>query len=166
VPDDAPLTGPPGPVTLWEVSANRWWPTIPVLYAVGGIALTVLLGVLTRLDPWSLLALLFVPYGLASVPAARARVRLTPDAVEVRGLRTTRFRYADIASVEVSPAWAGARSVWIRLEGSWPQAAPEVLSPPPEWWHVPGRSLADVVAAVQARTDAAHGRDPNPDPPV
>ena len=46
MPDDAPLTEPPGTLTLWEVSANRWWPTIPVLYAVGGVGLTVL--------PWRL----------------------------------------------------------------------------------------------------------------
>ena len=155
-----PGTGPPPTVTLWAVGANGWWPVVPVLYAAGGVGLTVLLGALTRLDPWSLLALLFVPYGLASVSAARARVRLTPDAVEVRGLRTTRFRYADIASVEVSPAWDGGRAVWLRLAGSWPQTAPEVLAPPPEWWRGGEHSLGAVVAEIQARVDAARASRP------
>ena len=147
---------PPGTVTLWEVQRSRWWPTTPVLYAAGGTALTVLLAIMTRLNPWSLLAMLFVPYGLSSVPAARARVRLTPEGVEVRGLRTRLLRYTEITSVEVAPEWDGARAIWIRLRGSAPQSEPEVLAPPPEWWHGPGRSLGDVVAAVQARVDAAH----------
>ncbi len=146
---------PPATVTLWEVQRSRWWPSTPVLFATGGSALTALLAGTTRLNPWSLLAMLFVPYGLASVTDSRARVRLTPDGVEVRGLRTRLLRYADIASVEVAPEWDGARAVWVRLRTSVPQAAPEVLTPPAEWWHVPGRSLADVVAAIQARVDAA-----------
>lgn len=151
---------PLGTVTLWDVPANRWWPTTPVLYAVGGSVLTVLLAGLTRLNPWSLLAMILVPYGLSSVTAARARVRLTPDGLEVRGLRTRLLHYPDIASVEVAPEWDGERAIWIRLRGSVPQAAPEVLAPPPEWWHVPGRSLTDVVTAIQARVDAT--REPGP----
>jgi hypothetical protein len=151
-------------VTLWEVPANRWWPAALVLYALGGLSLTVLLVVMTRLNPWSLLALLFVPYGLASVGPARARVRLTPDAVEVRGLRTTRLRYADIASVEVAPEWDGAPSLWVRLDTSWPQAAPEVLRPPPEWWHEGGHSLPEAVALIRSRVDAAHSGQPGRDP--
>jgi hypothetical protein len=146
---------PPPTVTLWAVQRNRWWPTTPVLYALGGTGLTVLLGATTRLDPWSLLALIFVPYGLSSVTGARARVRLTPDGLEVRGLRTRLLPYADIVSVEVAPEWDGARAIWVRLRGSAPQSEPEVLAPPPEWWHAPGRSLADVVVAIQARVDAA-----------
>lgn len=145
----------PATVTLWEVQRNRWWPTTPVVFATGGTALTVLLAGTTRLDPWSLLAMLFVPYGLASVPGARTRARLTPEGLEVRGLRTRLLRYTDIASVEVAPDWDGSRTIWIRLRDSVPQAAPEVVAPPPEWWHVPGRSLTDVVAAIQARVDAA-----------
>ena len=146
---------PPGTLTLWDVPANRWWPTTPVLYAVGGPVLTALLAGMTRLNPWSLLAMLVVPYGLSSVTAARARVRLTPEGVEVRGLRTRVLRYADIASVEVAPDWDGSRAIWIRLRGSVPQADPEVVAPPPEWWREPGRSLTDAVAAIQARVDAA-----------
>lgn len=142
-------------VTLWDVADNRWWPATPLMYAVGGVSLTVLLLRVTTFDPWSLLALLFVPYGLASVPAARARVRLTPEGVEVRGLRTTLLPYAAIASLQVAPDWDGARAIWLRLRDSVPQAAPEVLAPPPEWWHVPGRQLADVVTLIQARVDAA-----------
>jgi hypothetical protein len=65
---------PGGTLTLWDAQAGAWWPTIPVLYALGGVTLTVLLGVLTRLDPWSLLALVVVPFGLTSVTSARARV--------------------------------------------------------------------------------------------
>ena len=149
---------PPGTVTLWEVQRSRWWPTTPVLYAVGGSALTALLALMTRLNPWSLLAMIFVPYGLSSVTGARARVRLTPEGVEVRGLRTRLLRYADIASVEVAPEWDGARAIWLRLRGNVPQSAPEVLAPPPEWWHVPGRNLADAVAAIQTRVDAARER--------
>jgi hypothetical protein len=145
---------PVGTVTLWDVPPNRWWPTIPLVYALGGVGLTVLLGVMTRLDPWSLLALLFVAYGLGTVSAARTRVRLTPEGVEVRRLRTTLLRYGDIASVEVAPEWDGGRSVWIRLRASQPQSEPEVLTPPPEWWHEPGRTLTDVVTSIQARVDA------------
>ncbi|MGI3785132.1 MAG: hypothetical protein ACRYG2_30605, partial [Janthinobacterium lividum] len=100
-------------MTLWDAPASRWWPAVPVLYAAGGVSLTVLLADLTRLNPWSLLALLFVPYGLRSVVAARTRVRLTPLGVEVRGLRTTVHAYADIDSVEVAPEWDGGRSVWL-----------------------------------------------------
>jgi hypothetical protein len=146
---------PPGTLTLWDVPANRWWPTTPVLYAVGGSVLTALLAGMTRLNPWSLLAMIFVPYGLNSVTSARARVRLTPEGVEVRGLRTRLLRYADIVSVEVAPEWDGARAIWIRLRGSVPQAAPEVLAPPPEWWRTPGRSLTGAVTAIQARIDAS-----------
>ena len=149
---------PPGTVTLWEVERNRWWPTTPVLFAVGGTALTALLAGMTRLNPWSLLAMIFVPYGLSSVTGARARVRLTPEGVEVRGLRTRLLRYAEIASVEVAPEWDGARAIWLRLRDSVPQAAPEVLAPPPEWWHVPGRDLADVVTTIRTRVDRAQGR--------
>ena len=152
-------------VTLWDVPPNRWWPTIPLVYALGGVGLTVLLGVMTRLNPWSLLALLFVAYGVGTVPAARTRVRLTPEGVEVRRLRTAVLRYAEIASVEVAPEWDGGRAVWIRLRTSQPQAEPEVLTPPPEWWHTPGRTLTDVVTSIQARVDAAHPPGPAPDEP-
>jgi hypothetical protein len=147
-------------VTLWAVQRNRWWLTTPVLYALGGTALTALLAAMTRLDPWSLLAMIFVPYGLSSVTGARARVRLTPEGLEVRGLRTRLVPYTDIASVEVAPEWDGARAIWVRLRGSVPQSEPEVLAPPAEWWHVPGRSLADVVSTIQARVDAARGPEP------
>lgn len=146
---------PAGTVTLWEEPRNRWWPTTPVLYAAGGTALTALLAGATRLNPWSLLAMLFVPYGLAAVVPARARVRLTPEGVEVRGLRTRLLPYGEIASVEVAPEWDGARALWIRLRSSVPQAEPEVLAPPPEWWHTPGRSLEDAVEAIRARVEAA-----------
>ncbi|MGI3780344.1 MAG: hypothetical protein ACRYG2_06155, partial [Janthinobacterium lividum] len=54
-----------------------------------------------------------------------------------------------------APEWDGGRSVWLRLRGAQPQSAPEVLTPPPEWWHTSGRTLADVVAEIQARVDAA-----------
>jgi hypothetical protein len=144
-----------GTVTLWDAPASRWWPAVPVLYAVGGVGLTVLLADLTRLNPWSLLALLFVPYGLRAVVAARTRVRLTPLGVEVRGLRTTVHPYAAIASVEVAPEWDGGRSVWLRLRGAQPQSEPEVLTPPPDWQHASGRTLAEVVAQIQDRVDAS-----------
>ena len=144
-------------MTLWAAAGSRWWFVTPVLYSVGGVGLTVLLAATTRLNPWSLLASLLVPYGFVAVRDARARVRLTPEGVEVRGLRTTLLPYADITSVGVSPEWDGARSVWVRLRSSAPQAEAEVLTPPPEWWHVPGHSLAEVVALIQARVDAAHG---------
>jgi len=157
---------PAGTLTLWEVERNGWWPTTPVLYALGGSALTALLAGMTRLDPWSLLAMLFVTYGLSSVPGARARVRLTPDGLEVRGLRTRLLGYADIVSVEVAPEWDGARAIWIRLRGSVPQAEPEVIAPPPEWWRVPGRSLTDAVTAIQARVDGAHGPEPAAEGPL
>jgi hypothetical protein len=156
---------PAGTVTLWAVQRNRWWPTTPVVYAVGGTALTVLLGAMTRLNPWSLLAMLFVPYGLSTVTAARARVRLTTEGVEVRGLRTRLLRYTDITAVEIAPEWDGARAIWIRLRGSVPQAEPEVLAPPPEWWREPDRSLADAVAAIQLRVDAANHPGPSGDEP-
>lgn len=153
--------GQPSPtVTLWEATPSRWWPATPVLYGTGGTVLAVLLASVTRLNPWSLLALLVVPVGLPAVRAARARVRLTPEGVEVRGVGTTLLRYADIASVEVSPDWEGGRSVWIRLRASWPQAAPEVLTPPPGWWDAEGGSLGDVVAAVRARVDATSAGRP------
>jgi hypothetical protein len=156
---------PAGTVTLWDVPANRWWPTTPVLYAIGGSLLTALLGGLTRLNPWSLLAMIFVPYGLSSVTAARARVRLTEEGLEVRGLRTRLMPYADIVSVEVAPDWDGERAIWLRLRGSVPQSEPEVLAPPPEWWHAPGRSLTDAVAAIQARIDAAQAPGTATEPP-
>jgi hypothetical protein len=149
-----------GTVTLWAVERNRWWPATPALYALGGTGLTVLLAGMTRLDPWSLLAMVFVPYGLSSVTSARARVRLTSEGLEVRGLRTRLLPYAGIASVEVAPEWDGARAIWVRLRGSAPQSEPEVLTPPAEWWHAPGRSLNDAVSAIQARVDAAHGPTP------
>lgn len=152
--------GHTGTVTLWEAPASRWWPAVPLLYAVGGVTLTVLLAQLTRWNPWSLLALLVVAPGLPAVRAARARVRLRPDGVEVRGVRTRLLPYAAIAWVDVAPEWDGAQAVWIRLAGSWPQADPEVLAPPPEWWHPPDRSLADVVTAIRVRVDAAHDRGP------
>ncbi|HEY0240261.1 MAG TPA: hypothetical protein VGC37_16620 [Friedmanniella sp.] len=150
-------------MTLWEVQRNRWWPTTPVLYAVGGTALTALLAATTRLDPWSLLAMLFVPYGLSTVTASRARVRLTPEGLEVRGLRTRLLRYTDITAVEIAPEWDGARAIWIRLRSSVPQAEPEVVAPPPEWWREPGRSLADVVTAIRVRVDAANAPGPDAD---
>ena len=142
-------------MTLWDVRANRWWPSVPVLFTAGGLGLTVLLALTTRLNPWSLLAALFVPYGLWAVRAARTRVRLTPDGVEVRGLRTRVLPYVGIESVEVSPDWEGARSVWVRLRASSPHSAPEVLTPPPEWWHEDGRSLEAVVALIRARVERA-----------
>lgn len=142
-------------MTLWEAPASRWWPVVPVVYAAGGVSLTVLIADLTRLNPWSLLALLFVPYGLRAVATARARVRLTPVGVEVRGLRTTVLPYADIASVEVAPEWDGGRAVWVRLRASQAQSEPEVLAPPPEWLRSSGRTLAEVVAEIQTRVDAA-----------
>ena len=141
-------------VTLWDAPAGRWWPTVPVLYAVGGTALTVLLAVLTRLNPWSLLAMLFVPYGLQTVSAARTRVRLTPVGIEVRGLRTRVHPYADVASVEVAPDWDGSHAVWVRLRSSPSSAEPEVLTPPPGWTRTSGRTLADVVDAIRARAEA------------
>lgn len=146
--------------TVWDAQDGRWWVASVVLFAAGGVAMTVLLGIVTRLDPWSLLALLVVPVGWSSAARARARVRLTPEGVEVRGLRTTVLRYADIESVEVAPEWDGARAVWVRMRGSWPTAAPEVLAPPPEWWRAPGRSLEDVVRQIQERVDAARGQAP------
>jgi hypothetical protein len=149
-------------ITLWDVQEGRWWPLSPVLFTLGGVALTVLLGIMTRLNPWSLLAALVIPFGFTTVREARARVRLLPDGVEVRGLRTRLFRYADITSVQVAPEWDGARAVWIRLRGSVPQAAPEVLAPPPEWWQTSDRSLQDVVALIQERVDAANGPNPAP----
>lgn len=157
---------PAGTVTLWDAPDSCWWPAVPVLYAVGGVSLTVLLADLTRLNPWSLLALLFVPYGLRAVVAARTRVRLTPTGVEVRGLRTTVWTYRDIASAEVAPEWDGARSVWLRLRASHPQAAPEVLTPPPGWQRTSGRSLAEVTAQIQARVDAARTALPDPGEPA
>lgn len=156
--------GAPG-VTLWQTEERGWWPLAPVLYSVGGVALTVLLVVTTRMSPWSLLALLVVPFGFATVREARARVRLTDEGVEVRGLRTRLLRYADVGSVEVAPAWDGGRAVWVRLRGSVPQAAPEVLAPPPEWWQVRGRSLDDVVARIRSRVEAAQAQQRSEDVP-
>ena len=145
----------PATTTLWDAAEGRWWPVVPLLYAVGGVTLTVLFGVLTRLNPWSLLALLFVPYGLQAAAAARTQVRLTPEGVEVRGLRTRLLPYAEVASVEVAPPWDGAQAVWLRLRSSPPSAEPEVLTPPPGWTRTSGRSLADVVDLVRARVEGS-----------
>lgn len=141
----------PGVVTLWDVRAGRWWALTPLVYVVGGVALTLLLGVVTRLNPWSLLAMLVVTLGYGAVRDARTRLRLTPEGLEVRGFRTRLWRWADIASVEVSPPWEGGRTIWVRLRGSLPQTAPEVLAPPPEWWHDRGHSLEVVVRQIEAR---------------
>ena len=47
--------------------------------------------------------------------------------------------------------------MWLRLRGSSPQSAPEVLTPPPEWQHTSGRTLGGVVAEIRTRLDAATG---------
>ena len=114
--------------------------------------------VLTRLNPWSLLAMLFVPYGLQRSSRRAARVRLTPDGVEVRGLRTRLYPYADIASVEVAPDWDGSRAVWVRLRASAAvRPSPRCSTPPPvlDARDVRARTWPASVDAIRARAEAA-----------
>ena len=128
---------------------------MPVLYAVGGTALTVLLAGPHPAEPLVAARDALRPVRAAAVSRRAARVRLTPVGIEVRGLRTRVHPYADVASVEVAPDWDGGHAVWVRLRSSVASAEPEVLTPPPGWTRTSGRTLADVVDAIRA---AGRGR--------
>ncbi|GAA3551362.1 hypothetical protein GCM10022197_02850 [Microlunatus spumicola] len=142
--------------TVWDARDDRRWPLRLAVGAVLAVGLHLLLvffaggNVLSGLG----VVLLAVAVGWRD---ARLRVRLTPDGVEVRRLRTTLYRYAEIDSVRVAPDWAETcGTVWIRLRGAVPQSEPEVLRPPPGWGRSdPEQALAEVVAEVQGHVDEA-----------
>ena len=112
--------------TSWSATENRWWPAWVLLsLVVAGVPL-VLEVTLEHQPFWTLLAFP-VAAVLQIAGAARSRVRLTEAGVEVRRLRTRLYRWSDIASVERAPEWESRTTVWLRLHGSVPTAAPEEL---------------------------------------
>lgn len=143
--------------TEWSATDDRWWP-LRVLLSLVVASVPVLLELVVEHQPlWSLLVL-----PVAAAPnilgASRSRLRLTDAGVEVRKLRTHVYRWSDIASVERAPEWESNKVIWLRLRGSVPSSAPEVLVPPGSRTRaVDSQTLDDVVALVRQRAGLSPG---------
>jgi len=161
------------PTTVWDARDDRRWPLRLALLVVLAVGLHLLLVRFAGGNLWSGLGVVLVAVATAWRDT-RLRVRLTPDGVEVRRLRTTLYRYSEIDTVQAAPAWADTSgSVWIRVRGAVPQSEPEVLRPPPGWGRPDrARALTDLVAQVQAHvasTRTGAGGSPGgqvPEPPA
>lgn len=144
--------------TEWRAADNRWWP-LGVLLGVVVAAVPVLLQVFVEHQPlWY--SLVFPPAAVGSlVGAARGRLRLTEEGVEVRKLRTRVYRWSDIASVDRAPEWESRSVTWLRRNGSVPSSAPEELAPPGLRGRV-GRNeaLDEIVAHIRQRAGLEEGR--------
>jgi hypothetical protein len=151
--------------TVWDARDDRRWPLRLGVVVVLALVLHLALVRFAGGSLWSGLGVVLLAVATAWRDA-RLRVRLTPDGVEVRRLRTTLYRYAEIDTVRESPDGADSGpSVWIRLRGAVPQSEPEILRPPPGWGEPDrARALTDVVAEVQARVDTARTGDAGPVP--
>ena len=116
--------------TEWRATDDAWWWVWSILSGFATLALAVLPGLGRRHEPLWALAPAVVLVLLSVLAGGRSRVRLTDAGVEVRRLRTRTYRWADIASVEVSPDWDGTGSIWLRERGALPTTAPEVIGLP------------------------------------
>lgn len=64
------------------------------------------------------------------------------------------YRWSDIASVERAPEWEGASAIWLRLRGSVPTAAPEILVPPGTRSRAArNQTLDDVVTIIRRKAE-------------
>ncbi|MGI3785110.1 MAG: hypothetical protein ACRYG2_30495 [Janthinobacterium lividum] len=137
--------------TEWKATDSRWWP-LRVLVSLVVASVPLALGVVLEDQPvWTLVAFP-VAAVLQIIGAARSRLRLTDAGVEVRRLRTRLYRWSDIASVERAPEWEGTKVIWLRLRGSVPSSAPEVLVPPgPGDRDADGQTLDAIVSLVRRR---------------
>ena len=140
--------------TEWRATDSPWWPLQTMLLVALAAVPVVLAFVVEHHQPlWMALCAPALAFVLHLVRIVRRRVRLTEAGVEVRGLRTRVYRWSDIASVERAPEWSSTSVIWLRLRGSVPSAAPEVLAPPGLGGRGPtDRALDHIVAEIERRT--------------
>ncbi|WP_408630471.1 PH domain-containing protein [Microlunatus flavus] len=137
--------------TEWSATDDPRWPLTILLYVVSSAAASVLTVVVWH-RPLGY-ALGFLGAGvLGLVATARARLRLTDEGVEVRGLRTRLYRWSDIVSVQRAPEWENDSVIWLRQRGAVPSSAPDVLAPPGlRGRHARDEALEGLVVAIRQR---------------
>lgn len=142
--------------TEWSATDDPRWP-VTIFLCIAPAAAASVLTVVVWHRPM-VYAMGFLAAGvLGLVGTARARLRLSDEGVEVRGLRTRVYRWSDIASVERAPEWESDSVIWLRRRGAVATSSPDVVAPP----GLRGRRAKDeaingLVAVIKQRAGLDH----------
>lgn len=91
----------------WRVFDERWW-LLPLAVRVLSVCALIVIFTLSGFQIEWFAALLAIMIVLGTAVTWWTRVRLTPDGVEVRRLRTRTYRWEDLESATVTTGWYGA----------------------------------------------------------